>query len=142
MPGLHRLADGLAADDAGRDLLDRIGHVGLDRPFAVDGFAQRVHDAAQQSLADRHLQQLAGGADFVAFLELGVIAENDDADLGLFEVQRQAGDAVAEVDHLVEHRVGQAFDLGDAIANLADDADVLLGRRRLRARDLRFNFLE
>ena len=132
----------MAADDAGRDLFHRIGLVGLDRPFAVDRFAQHVHDAAQQSLADRHLQQLAGGARFGALFELGVVAENDDADFGLFEIQRQAGNAVAEVDHLVEHRVGQAFDLGDAVANLADDADVLLRRRRLRARDLRFNFFE
>ena len=46
-----------------------------------------------------------------------------------------------EVDHLVEHGIGQAFDLGDAVADLADDAHVLLRGRRLRARDLRFNFL-
>ena len=82
-------------------------------------------------MPDRHLQQLAGRADFLALVELGVIAENDRADFGLFEVQRQAGDAVAEVEHLVEHRVGQAFDLGDAVADFADDADVLFGGRRL-----------
>ena len=62
--------------------------------------------------------------------ELRVVAEDDDADLGLVEVQRQAGDAVAEVEHLVEHDVGEAFDAGDAVADLADDADVLLGGRR------------
>ena len=39
------------------------------RPFAVDRLAQRVDDAAQQRLADGHLQELAGGADFVAFLD-------------------------------------------------------------------------
>ena len=72
--------------------------------------------------------------------ELRVVAENDDADFGLVEIQCQAGNAVAEVDHLVEHGVGQAFDLGDAVANLADDAHVLFRSRRLRARDLRFNF--
>ena len=141
MPVCTGWLTGLAPDDAGSDFLDRIGDVALDRPFAIDGLAQRVHDAAQQPLAHRHLQQLAGGADLVALLELGVVAQNDDADFGLFEVQRQAGDAVAEVEHLVEHRVGQALDLGDAVADLADDADVLLGRRRLGACDLRFNFL-
>ena len=72
---------------------------------------------------------------------LGVIAENDRADFGFFEVQREAGDAVAEVEHLVEHRVGQAFDLGHAVADFANDADVLLGRRGFDAGDLRFNFL-
>ncbi len=72
---------------------------------------------------------------------LGVIAENDRADFGFFEVQREAGDAVAEIQHLVEHRVGQALDLGHAVADFADDADVLFCRRGLRAADLRFNFL-
>ena len=62
---------------------------------------------------------------------VGVIAEDDRADFGFFQVQRQADDAVAEIEHLVEHRVGQAFDLGHAVADLADDADVLLGDGRL-----------
>ena len=57
-------------------------------------------------------KQLAGGADLVAFLDLGVVAQDDGADLGFLEVQRQADDAFAEIEHLVEHRVGQAFDLG------------------------------
>ena len=48
---------------------------------------------------------------------------------------------LAEVEHLVEHHVGQAFDLGDAVADLADDADGLPGGRGLGARDLRFDFL-
>ena len=76
------------------------------------------------------------------FLDLGVIAQNDRADFGLLEVQRQAGDAVAEIQHLVEHRVGQAFDLGHAVADFADGADVLLRRRGLHAGDLAFNFLQ
>ncbi len=127
---LHRLVDGLAANDAGRDFLDRISNVdSLIGPFAIDRFAQRIHDASQQPLADGHLQELAGGADFAALFESGVVAQDDHADFVLFKVQRQAGDAVAEVDHLVEHRVGQAFDLGDAIADLADDAHVLPGGR-------------
>ena len=51
-------------------------------------------------------------------------------------------DAVAEVEHLVEHRVGEAFDLGHAVADFAHDADVLLGGGRFDARDLRFDFLQ
>ena len=71
-----------------------------------------------------------------------VVAEDDRADLGFFEVQREADDAVAEVEHLVEHRVGEALDLGHAVADFADDADVLLGHRRLDAGDLGFDFLQ
>jgi hypothetical protein len=38
----------------------------LDRALAVDRLAQRVDDAAQQALADRHVHDLAEAADFVA----------------------------------------------------------------------------
>jgi hypothetical protein len=41
------------------------------------------------------LQELAGGAGLAAFFELGVIAQDDHADIGLFEIQHQAGHAVA-----------------------------------------------
>ena len=87
-------------------------------------------------------KQLAGRADFVAFLDLGVIAEDDRADFGFFEVEREADDAVGEFDHLVEHRVGQAFDVRDAVADFADDADVAFGRRGFQPRDLRFDFFQ
>ena len=139
--GLHRLADRAAADDPRRQLLHGIGRVALNRALAVERFAQGVDDPPQQPLADRHLQQLARGVDFVAFLQLGVVAEDDDADLGLVEVQRQAGDALAEVEHLVQHDVGQALDPGDAVANLANDADGSFAGRGFRARDLGFDFL-
>ena len=139
---LHRLADGFAFDDARRDFFDRIRDVALDRAFAVQRLAEGIDDAAQQAFADRHLEQFAGGADLVTFLDAGVIAENDRAHLGFFEVQRQAGDAVAEIKHLVEHRVGQALNLGHAVADFADNADVLFGRRGLGARNLGFNFLQ
>ena len=129
-----------AADDAGGDLLDGIGRVALDRPLAIKGLPQHVHDASQQAPAHRHLQELASRARLAAFFELGVITEDDHADFGLFEIQDQAGHAVAQVDHLVEHGVGQAFDLGDAVPKLADGAHVLPGDRRLRPRDLRFQF--
>ena len=87
---------------------------------------ERVDDAAKQTFANRHLEELASGADFLPFLDAGVIAENNGADLGLFKVQRQAGDAVAEVEHFVKHGVGQALDLGDAVADFPHGADVLL----------------
>src|SRR5262249_39596873 len=68
--GLYRLTDRAPAHDAGRDLLDRIRGGARDRSFAVERLAEHVHDAAEESLADRDLQQLAGRAHFTAFLEL------------------------------------------------------------------------
>ena len=107
--GLHGLTDRPPPHDARRDLLDRIGGVADDRAFAVQRLAERVDDPAEQPLADRHLEQLAGRADLAAVFELRVVAEDDDADVGLLEAQGQAGDAVAEVEHLVQHHVAQAL---------------------------------
>ena len=87
-------------------------------------------------------RSLPGRADFVALLELRVVAEDDHADFGFVEIERETGDAVAEVEHLVQHHVREPFDLGDAVADLADDADGLLGGRGLGAGDLRFDFLD
>src|SRR5207245_1632766 len=58
-PGLHRAVDALAGDDAWSDALERQGLGGLDRALAVDGLTERVDDAADELVADRHLDQAA-----------------------------------------------------------------------------------
>ena len=68
------------------------GHGRLDRAEPVHRPAERVDDPAEHRRPDRHLEQAAGAADLVAFLELEVVAEDDGADVVLFEVQRHAGD--------------------------------------------------
>ena len=88
--GLHRLVDRLPAGDARGDRLDEPGLVGDDRPLVVDRLAQRVDHAADQRLADRHAEQLAGRGDRLAFVDLGVVAQDDHADRRFFEVERHA----------------------------------------------------
>ena len=66
--------------------------VGVDLALAVDRTAERVDDAADQLRTDRHLEHAAGAADLVALLELEVVAEDDGADVVLFEVERERGD--------------------------------------------------
>src|SRR4051812_35011674 len=60
---LNRLRHRLTCDHAGGDLLDDIGHLGVDRPLAVDGLAQRVHHAPEKLRTDRHGKDLAGAFD-------------------------------------------------------------------------------
>ncbi len=64
-------------------------------------------------------------ADLVALGDLEVVAEDDDADRVLFEVEGQAAHAGAgELDHLAGHDAGQAVDAGDAVADLEHPADL------------------
>ena len=102
----------------------------IDRALAVDRIAERVDDAAEQLLADRHVDDRAGALDRLAFLDLAVGAENHDADVVALEVQRHAARAVLELDHLAGLDLVEAVGAGDAVADaqhLADFGDFRLG---------------
>ena len=101
----------------------------LDRAEAVERVAERVDDAAEQRLADRHRRDLAGAADRLALLDLVPLAEERGADVVLLEVEREADDAVLELEHLEREAVLEAVDAGDAVADLQHGAD--LGEVRL-----------
>ena len=89
----------------------------VERSLAVERAAQRIEHATDDRIADWHRQQLAGGADFVAFLNLQVVAENDDADTVLFEVERQPRHAAGKLDHLAGHHARQPIHASDAVAD-------------------------
>ena len=127
MPVCSGSLTGCTLGDARGDDFDRAAILGDDRAFAVERIAERIDHAAEQLVADGHAQQAAGAADFVAFGDLQVVAEDDDADGVLFEVERQADRAVGELDHLLGHDAREAVDAGDAVADFehaADFADV------------------
>jgi len=51
------------------------------------------------------------------------LAQEHGADLVLFEVQRDAGHAVRELDHLAGHHLFQAMHAGNAVAHADDRTD-------------------
>ena len=101
-----------------------------DRAEAVDRVAERVDDAAEVAVADGDREDLARAGDLLAGFDAGELAEDDDTDLVLVEVQGEALRAVREGDELVGHDAGQALDVGDAVGGVDDGAD--LGRRGAR----------
>src|SRR3954447_13212101 len=120
---LQRLFDRLAVDHAGREALDRVELGGVDRTFAVDGNAERIDDTADQRRTDRNGHDLAGALDLVAFLDLGGLAEEHDADVVFLEVEGQTGDVVRELHELTSHDAVEAVDAGDAVSDGDDGAD-------------------
>ena len=121
---LQRLLHGLALDHARRLELERPALRRLDRPLAVERVAERVDDAAEQPLADRHAHDLAGAAHRLALLDVLPLAEERDADVVLLEVERDADDAVLELEPLERDAVLEAVDAGDAVADLEHGADL------------------
>ena len=93
------------------------------------GLPERVDDAAEKLLADRHVDDGAGALDRLAFLDLAVAAENDDADVVALEVERHAARAVLEFDHLAGLNLVETVGARDAVADaqhLPDFGDVRL----------------
>ena len=93
-------------------------------PAAVERVAERVDDAAEERLPDRHRRDLPGAADRLALLDLLPLADERGADVVLFEVEREAGDAVLEVEHLERDAVLEAVDARDPVADLEHGADL------------------
>ena len=117
---MHRLA----RNDAGRLHVDAGALFRLDRALAVDRIAERVDDAAQKLAADRNVDDRARALDRLAFLNVAVGAEDHDADIVAFEVQRHAAHAVLELDGLAGLHIVQTVDAGDAVAHREDLADL------------------
>src|SRR5690606_34274702 len=122
---LHRLVNRFTRDDAGGLHVDAATLGELDRALAVDRLAQRVDDAAQQALADRHVHDLAQAAHVVALGDGGVRAEDHGADVVALQVQGHALHAgLGELDHFTRLDVVQAVDARDAVADRQHLADV------------------
>src|SRR4029079_15806369 len=89
-----------------------------DRAAAVDWVSEWVDDPSDQGIADRPTGDAAGPADRLALLDLVPLAEQGGADVVLLEVQRDAGDAVLQLEHLEGDGALQAVDAGDAVSDL------------------------
>src|SRR5581483_8105987 len=120
--GGHGLAHRLAVHDAGREALDGIVNIGDDRALFVNGLAKCVDHAPDHGFADRDAHDAAGALDLVAFLDLGVLAEQHYAYLVLFQVHGDAENAVGKREQLASHDLVEAVGTRDAVAQGDDGA--------------------
>ena len=93
-------------------------------PLPSIGLTERVDDAAEQRLADGHLENAARGLHGVALGDVLVLAEHHRADGILLEVERQAEASARELDHLAVLHVGEPVDPADAVRQRDDRADI------------------
>src|ERR1700760_2676974 len=70
-----------------------------------------------KALADRRVHDRTGALDGLAFLDFAVGAEDHDADVVGFEVERHAAGAVLELHHLAGLDVVEAVDAGDTVTD-------------------------
>ena len=92
--------------------------------LAVERAPERVDDAPEQLLADGDLEQRAGALDGVALGDPLPLAEQHRADVVGLEVQREAGDAVGQLEHLEGHAVLEAVQARDAVGHRQHGADL------------------
>jgi hypothetical protein len=85
--------------------------------------AERVDDTAEQRGPTGPRARGRCVLTLVALLDLEVVAQDDRADVVLFEVEGHAERSVRELDHLVGHHVLEAVDARDPVTDLQDGAD-------------------
>ena len=124
--GLERLLYGLAEDYAGSLALKRHEELlALDGPFAVDGFAEDVDDAAEDALAYGDGGDFAGAAHGHVLVDAVYVVEQYDADVAFLEVEGHAFDAVLELYELVGAYVLKTVHVGYAVAYFEHGAHFL-----------------
>ena len=128
--GLERHGDGRAVHDGRGGAFDGQALAGGHRPVAIERPTERVDDAPQQSIAHRHVHDPARALDFIARVQMPVVAEQHDADFVLIHVERDAEHIAGKLHQLLKAHAGKAGDLGDAGGDAGDRAH--LAWRQLR----------
>ena len=132
-----RRVDALTVDDAGGGTFHSAVTVGADLSAAVDGYAERVYDAAEEFLAHGNTRRAPGAAHRAARTDARVVVKEDTADALLRKILHHAAHAAVEKQHLAVGRAGKSVHAGDAVAHGQNRAD-LLGKHIRRPREHRF----
>jgi hypothetical protein len=86
-------------------------------PLPSIGWPSAFTTRTDERVADRHRHDACGALDGVALADLLRLAEQHRADRVLLEVERQAHDAVRQLQELPRHAALEAADARDAVAH-------------------------
>ena len=132
----QRLIDGLTVDNAGRGRFDGAVAFRHDLAHAVDGVAERPHDAPQKALADGHARAALGTADGAPLRNGALVAEEDAAHALALQIEHHAADARGKEQNFAVFGVFEPAHFGDAVAHRDHGADLFgdrLGRPLVEA---------
>ena len=90
--------------------------------MTVDRPAERIDHAADHLVAHGHGHDLPRAAHAVAFLQVSVRTEQDDADVLAAEVHDHAAQRAVKGEQLAGHDIGHAAHAADAVGQARDDA--------------------
>ena len=97
--------------------------IGVDRPFVVDGLAERVDHPSDHRIAHRHTHDAAGALDLVAFFDFRVLAQQHHANLVFFQVHGETRHIMREREQFARHHLVESINPGDAVADGHHAAD-------------------
>src|SRR5438552_2277997 len=115
--GLQRLLHRLSIDDAGCDALDAVILGSLYRTLSIDRNAERIDYPPDHRGTDGHGHDASSALHLVALFDHLIFAEENDADVVLFEVRGETDDVVRELHELAGHDAIEAVHARDAVAN-------------------------
>lgn len=98
--GHHGLVDGATGQDTRSLERGPAALSSLDGAFAVNGVTESVDDTAEETGADRDIDNLASTFYGVALLDETIVTENGDTNVVGFQVQAHATDTRGEFHHL------------------------------------------
>src|SRR5208337_1507729 len=114
---LERLPDRLPVNNTRCNDINYSACLGIDRPLAVNRLPDGIYNASDHFLSDWDRHDLSRPFDNVAFLNVGVLAEQDRSNHVFFKVKRHAKDIIGELEKLRRHAVVESVNPGDTIAD-------------------------
>ena len=87
-------------------------------PLPSSGRPKRIDDAPQQSVAHGHVHDAARALDFIARVQMPVVAEQNHADFVLVHVERDAEHIAGKLHQLLKAHTGKPETLAMPVATL------------------------
>ena len=136
--GLQRNSDGFTLHDTRRLLLDRAIPGRCDLSFPVNGSSQRINDSSKKGISNRKPCLFARTHCSGTLADTGISSKQNTAYLISADILYHTAHAIVKNNDFAVHCVIQPVDIGNSVADVADNAYLLLLRLEIKILDLAF----